>query len=86
MEMLKTISQAFKVAEIRSKMIFTLLMLVVFRIGSNIPVPGINRGTLAQMFTGETGLFDLFDLFSGGSFIHYGFHHYPAFDHGFPLF
>ncbi|MCI5688546.1 MAG: preprotein translocase subunit SecY [Emergencia sp.] len=66
--MLKTISQAFKVAEIRSKMIFTLLMLVVFRIGSNIPVPGINRGTLAQMFTGETGLFDLFDLFSGGSF------------------
>lgn len=68
MEMLKTISQAFKVAEIRSKIIFTLLMLVVFRIGSNIPVPGINRGTLAQMFTGETGLFDLFDLFSGGSF------------------
>ena len=68
MEMLKTISQAFKVAEIRSKMIFTLLMLVVFRIGSNIPVPGIKRGTLAQMFTGETGLFDLFDLFSGGSF------------------
>lgn len=48
MEMLKTISQAFKVAEIRSKMIFTLLMLVVFRIGSNIPVPGINRGTLAD--------------------------------------
>ena len=68
MEMLKTISQAFKVAEIRSKMIFTLLMLVVFRIGSNIPVPGINRGMLSQMFTGETGLFDLFDLFSGGSF------------------
>lgn len=68
MEMLKTISHAFKVAEIRSKMIFTLLMLVVFRIGSNIPVPGINRSALAQVFTGETGLFDLFDLFSGGSF------------------
>ncbi|MEE0515570.1 MAG: preprotein translocase subunit SecY [Emergencia sp.] len=66
--MLKTISHAFKVAEIRSKMIFTLLMLVVFRIGSNIPVPGINRSALAQVFTGETGLFDLFDLFSGGSF------------------
>ena len=68
MEMIKTISHAFKVAEIRSKMIFTLLMLVVFRIGSNIPVPGINRSALAQVFTGETGLFDLFDLFSGGSF------------------
>ncbi|MCI8348973.1 MAG: preprotein translocase subunit SecY [Firmicutes bacterium] len=66
--MLKTISQAWKVAEIRSKMIFTLLMLLVFRIGSNIPVPNINREVLAQMFTGETGLFDLFDLFSGGAF------------------
>lgn len=68
MEMLKTVKQAFRVPEIRSKLIFTLLMLVVFRIGSNIPVPGINRSALAEMFTGETGLFDLFDLFSGGSF------------------
>ena len=68
MGMLKTISQAWKVAEIRSKMIFTLLMLVVVRIGSNIPVPNINRTVLSEMFTGETGLFDLFDLFSGGSF------------------
>ena len=66
--MLKTVAQAWKVPEIRSKMIFTLLMLVVFRIGSNIPVPNINRSVLAEMFTGETGLFDLFDLFSGGSF------------------
>ena len=69
MEMFKTISKALKVKEIRGKMIFTLLMLVVFRIGSNIPVPGIKRTTLAQMFTGENmGLFELFNLFSGGSF------------------
>ena len=68
MGMLKTVAQAWKIAEIRSKMIFTLLMLVVFRIGSNIPVPNINRSALAEMFTGDAGLFDLFDLFSGGSF------------------
>lgn len=68
MGMLKTVAQAWKIAEIRSKMIFTLLMLVVFRIGSNIPVPNINRSVLADMFQGEAGLFDLFDLFSGGSF------------------
>ena len=68
MGMLKTVAQAWKVAEIRSKMIFTLLLLVVFRIGSNIPVPNINRSVLAELFAGETGLFDLFDLFSGGSF------------------
>ena len=65
---LKTISKAWKVKEIRSKIIFTLLMLVVFRIGSNIPVPGINREYLTQMFSGQTGLLDLFDLFSGGAF------------------
>ncbi|MCI7327701.1 preprotein translocase subunit SecY [Hornefia butyriciproducens] len=67
--MFKTISQALKVKEIRGKLIFTLLMLVVFRIGSNIPVPGINRTYLAQMFSGDNmGLFELFNLFSGGSF------------------
>ena len=69
MEMFKTISEALKVKEIRGKMLFTLLMLVVFRIGSNIPVPGINREYLAQMFSGDNmGLFELFNLFSGGSF------------------
>lgn len=68
MGMLKTVAQAWKIPEIRRKMIFTLLMLVVFRIGSNIPVPNIDRNVLADMFTGDTGLFELFDLFSGGSF------------------
>ena len=68
MGMIKTVVQAWKIPEIRSKMLFTLLMLLVYRIGSNIPVPNINRTALAQLFTGETGLFDLFDLFSGGSF------------------
>ena len=68
MELLKTLSQAWKVEELRKKILFTLMMLVVYRIGSNIPVPGINRTYLSQLFSGETGLLDLFDLFSGGSF------------------
>lgn len=68
MELLKTLSKAWKVKEIRNKIFFTLMMLVVYRIGSNIPVPGIDRTYLSQMFSGETGLLDLFDLFSGGSF------------------
>ena len=68
MGMLKIVTQAWKVAEIRSKMIFTLLMLVVYRIGSCIPVPNIDRTVIAEMFSGDAGLFDLFDLFSGGSF------------------
>ena len=68
MGMIKTVAQAWKIPEIRSKMLFTLMMLLVFRVGSNIPVPNINRAALSELFTGETGLFDLFDLFSGGSF------------------
>jgi preprotein translocase subunit SecY len=68
MELLGTLSRAWKVKEVRQKIIFTLLMLVVFRIGSNIPVPGIDRTYLSQMFSGDTGLLDLFDLFSGGAF------------------
>ncbi|MEL7654566.1 MAG: preprotein translocase subunit SecY [Bacillota bacterium] len=66
--MFKTIAQAWKIADIRKKMIFTLLMLLVFRLGSNIPVPGIDRNILNEVFSGNTGLFGLFDLFSGGAF------------------
>ncbi len=51
-------------------MIFTLLMLVIFRLGSNIPVPGIDRGMLAEAFSGQ-GLFELFNLFSGGAFANF---------------
>ena len=68
MGMIKTVAQAWKIPELRTKILYTLMMLLIFRIGSNIPVPNMNRATLATLFTGETGLFDLFDLFSGGSF------------------
>lgn len=71
MDMLKTVSQAFKVPEMRKKIIFTILMLVIFRIGSCIPVPGMNREALGAIFSGDNGLFNLFDLFSGGSFSNY---------------
>ena len=68
MEMFKTIGKAWNIPDIRKKIVFTLLMLVVFRIGSNIPVPGINRAILDEAFSGDSGLFELFDLFSGGAF------------------
>jgi len=72
MEMLKTVKEAWGVKEIRAKMIFTLLMLIVFRIGSNIPVPGIDRETLSTVFSGDNmGLFEIFNLFSGGSFANF---------------
>ncbi|MDO4551988.1 MAG: preprotein translocase subunit SecY [Bacillota bacterium] len=66
--MIRTIGRAWKVPDIRKKIIFTLLMLLVFRIGSNIPVPNIDRSILGDLFSGEMGLLSLFDLFSGGAF------------------
>ncbi len=68
MEMLRTVARAWKIADIRKKIIFTLLMLMVFRLGSNIPVPGIDRAILEDVFSGDLGLLSLFDLFSGGAF------------------
>jgi preprotein translocase subunit SecY len=68
MEMIRTIARAWKIADIRKKIIFTLLMLMVFRLGSNIPVPGIDRAILDDVFSGDMGLLSLFDLFSGGAF------------------
>ncbi len=68
MEMFKTIAKAWKIDDIRKKIIYTLLMLVIFRIGSNIPVPGIDRAYLDQAVNNQEGLFALFDLFSGGAF------------------
>ena len=43
MELLKTLSKAWHVKEIRAKILFTLMIMLIFRIGSNIPGPGINR-------------------------------------------
>ena len=68
MEMLRTVSKAWKIPDIRKKIIFTLCMLLIFRIGAQIPVPGMNREILAQTFDSDTGLFALFNLFSGGAF------------------
>ena len=67
--MFQTIKQAWRIPEMRKKMLYTLLMMVIFRLGSNIPVPGINRALLTQTFNAnEAGILGLFDLFSGGSF------------------
>lgn len=68
MEMIRTVAKAWNIPDIRKKIIFTLVMLLIFRIGSQIPVPGIDRDILAQTFDSGTGLFALFNLFSGGAF------------------
>ncbi|MCD7921926.1 MAG: preprotein translocase subunit SecY [Clostridiales bacterium] len=67
--MLKMIRNAFKIQEIRNRIIFTLLMLVVVRIGSQIPAPGINAEYFAEWFSENSGnAFGFFDAVTGGSF------------------
>ena len=68
--MFKTLVNAFKVKEIRIKLLYTLAMLVVIRLGSQLPVPGVDRNYFANWFAQQTGgAFDFFDAFTGGSFL-----------------
>lgn len=63
--MLDKITQIFKVKELRNKIIFILLLLVVFRLIANIPVPGVDQEQLRNFFSNNQ-LFGLLNLFSGG--------------------
>ncbi|MCC8141091.1 MAG: preprotein translocase subunit SecY [Lachnospiraceae bacterium] len=67
--MLQTVVNAFKIKEIRNRIIFTLLMLVVVRLGSQIPTPGINADFFSSWFSENVGSsFGFFDAVTGGSF------------------
>ncbi len=68
--MLTTLKNAFKIKEIRGKILFTLAMLVVIRFGSQLPVPGVNTEFFSAWFSAQTnGAFSFFDAITGGSFI-----------------
>ncbi|MGE5593479.1 MAG: preprotein translocase subunit SecY [Betaproteobacteria bacterium] len=64
--MLGSLASAFRVPDLRKKIIYTALLLAVFRIGSFIPVPGVDVTRLIETY-GETGIFQFLDLFSGGA-------------------
>ncbi len=69
--MLKSISNIFKIPDLKKKILFTGLILIIYRLGSFIPIPGINAAALEQ-FLGNAAksggnLFGMFDLFVGGN-------------------
>ena len=67
--MLTTLKNAFKIKEIRKKLLYTLGMLVVIRLGSQLPVPGVNRDYFSYWFSSQSSeAFNFFDAFTGGSF------------------
>ncbi|NLW90600.1 MAG: preprotein translocase subunit SecY, partial [Syntrophomonadaceae bacterium] len=64
--MLGSMQQAWKVGDLRTKLLFTLFMLLIFRLGAYIPVPGIDPVALEKLLGGQ--LFGFFDIVSGGAF------------------
>jgi len=71
--LINTITNMFKIPDLRKKLLFTALFLVLYRLGSFVPVPGVDVGVLSEFFEGvrrEGGntLFGLLDLFVGGNF------------------
>lgn len=68
--MFTTLKNAFKIKELREKILFTFAMLVVIRIGSQLPVPGVNGDYFQSWFAAQAdGAFSFFDAITGGSFI-----------------
>jgi preprotein translocase subunit SecY len=67
--MFETFRKAFQIKDIRKKIGYTFLMLIVIRIGSQLPTPGVNSNYIKEFFAQNTGeAFNLFNAFTGGSF------------------
>ena len=67
--MLKTFRKAFQIEDLRKKIIYTFLMLIVVRIGSQLPTPGVDPTYIQNFFANQTGeAFNFFNAFTGGSF------------------
>jgi len=67
--MLSTVESVFKIPELRKRILFTLAILVVYRVGGHVPTPGIDAQALGEFFQAQRGsLFGLYDMFVGGAF------------------
>ncbi|GHT53937.1 protein translocase subunit SecY [Endomicrobiia bacterium] len=66
--MLKSFADMFRVPELRKKILFTLLIIVAYRIGATVPIPGINSEAMKSLFAANSnGLLGFLDMFSGGA-------------------
>ena len=66
--MFKTIKNALKTPDVRKKLLYTLLLIVIFRLGCYITVPGVDTFALSEAFGEANGMASLIDLISGGAF------------------
>lgn len=68
--MLGALASAFRIPELRKKILYTIGLLAVYRVASFIPVPGVDVAQLVKVF-GETGLFQFLDMFAGGALLRF---------------
>lgn len=66
--MFETIRNAWKIVDLRKKLIYTFVLLVIFRLGSCIPVPLLDPAQMQALFTTENSMFGFLDVISGGAF------------------
>ena len=66
--MFKTIKNALKTPDVRKRLLYTLLLIVLFRLGCYITVPGVNTITLNEAMSSQNGIAGFIDIISGGSF------------------
>src|SRR5262252_3470851 len=66
---IEAVKNIFRIEDLRKRVLFTLALLMVYRVGAHIPTPGINNAVLDQLFQQAQGTaLGIFDLFSGGTF------------------
>ncbi len=66
--MFATLRNAWKIPDLKKRILYTIMMIIIFRLGAAVPVPGIDKKALASLFTGDEGLLGFFNLMSGGAF------------------
>src|SRR5437867_483367 len=68
MKFFEAISNVFRIPDLRKRVLFTLLMLAVYRLGGHVPTPGINIDRWQEFFShGQGNIFGFFDMFAGGN-------------------
>ena len=96
--MLTRLANIFRVPDLRNKVVFTLVVIGIYQLGANIPVPGVSyeQIQLLQSQAGSKGVLGFLNLFSGGALtrlaifgswghaLHYKFNHYSTSDNGDP--
>ncbi|MDP7638148.1 MAG: preprotein translocase subunit SecY, partial [Candidatus Hydrogenedentes bacterium] len=65
---IEAFKNSFKIPELKQRIIFTLTMVAVYRLGAHVPTPGVNGQALAAMVTDMGGVLTFVDMFSGGAF------------------